>query len=415
MSDPVTAALSVGGSILGGVMQSDAASDASSAQMAAADKANQTQLQMFNQIRSDLMPYSSIGASAMGALAQAFGLGTYTPSNQASYQPTTFQQMTAPVAGPIAAQPASQMQPSNGVILGSNAKGQPIINWPAPISNSASPAAARDWVNSVNATLAKVMNDPNISNDQKGKALNQAMQIKSSPSSILNSSPIPTVANSPNYTPAVVAPQQQVAAPQTGSFTPSAGGIPGLKFGTQFDNNNLKAKFTNADLNEFLAPNYAFQLQQGQQALQNSQAAQNGVLSGAALKDMQKFVQGTAAGAYQDAFSNWMNTQNMNYNQWANTQNMNFSQLASLAGLGQNAAAQTGNAGVQTGQSLANNMIGSANAQAAGIIGGQNAINQGIGSGLGFLNLSQLAGGGGGGLSKFLSDYSDLMKPNSIW
>ncbi len=161
----------------------------------------------------------------------------------------------------------------------------------------------------------------------------------------------------------------------------------------------LGGQFTNADLNANMAPNYQFQLQQGQQALQNGQAAQNGALSGAAMKEMQNFTQNTAAGAYQNAYSNWLNTQNMN-----------FGQRSSLATMGQNAAAGVGTAAMQTGQGIANNTIGAGNAQAAGIIAGQNSLTGGMNNANGlsmfnqmqgnsspFSSLSSLFGGGSSG------------------
>jgi hypothetical protein len=143
----------------------------------------------------------------------------------------------------------------------------------------------------------------------------------------------------------------------------------------------LGGQFTNADLNANLAPNYQFQLQQGQQALQNSQAAQNGVLGGAAQKDMQNFVQNTAAGAYQNAYNNWLSTQSLNYGQ-----------RMGLASLGQNAAAMVGNNATATGQGIAQNTIGAGNAQAAGIIGGANALSSGINNAVGYYQLNNLLG-----------------------
>lgn len=181
-------------------------------------------------------------------------------------------------------------------------------------------------------------------------------------------------------------------------------------------NGTIGGKFTNADLNANLAPNYQFQLEQGKQALQNSQAAQNGVLSGAAMKDMQNYVQGTAAGAYQNAYNNWLSTQNLNYGQMAN-----------LASLGENAGATVGNAGVQTGQAIGQNLIGAGNAQAAGSIAQGNALANGLSGASGYLQMNQMLGGGnpfggggaGGGTSSAVVDPSSFSTPafsmSSMW
>lgn len=147
-------------------------------------------------------------------------------------------------------------------------------------------------------------------------------------------------------------------------------------------NGTLGGQFTNADLNANLAPNYQFQLQQGQQALQNSQAASDGVLSGSALKGLQNFTQNTASGAYQNAYNNWLGTQNLNYGQ-----------QIGLASLGENAAAQVGNNATATGQSIGQNMIGAGNAAAAGTIGAANAVSGAVNTGSGYYALNNLTGG----------------------
>lgn len=180
---------------------------------------------------------------------------------------------------------------------------------------------------------------------------------------------------------------------------------------TDLQNGTLGGQFTNADLNANLAPNYAFQLQQGQQALQNSQAAQDGVLSGAALKQMQQYTQNTAAGAYQNAYNNWLTSQNLNYGQ-----------LSGLASLGENAGAMVGNAGSSaanaisntlntTGTNVSNNTIGAGNAAAAGMIGSANALSGAANSIGGYAYLNNLTGGNSnnsGGISNFGSDNPDF-------
>ena len=154
--------------------------------------------------------------------------------------------------------------------------------------------------------------------------------------------------------------------------------------GTDLQNGTLGGNFTNADLNANLAPNYQFQLQQGDQALQNSQAAQDGAMSGAAMKGLINFNQNTAAGAYQNAYNNWLSSQNMNYGQ-----------LSGLASLGENAAAGLGNTGANYANSNANLATGAASAEAAGTVGVANAASSALSSGAGYYALSNLYGGGG--------------------
>lgn len=138
-------------------------------------------------------------------------------------------------------------------------------------------------------------------------------------------------------------------------------------------------------------PGYQFQLQQGQQALQNSQAAQNGVLSGGALKDLIGFNQGMANNAYQNAFGRYMSQNDATYNR-----------LSSLLGIGENAAAGLGNTGAQVMSNVGNTLTSGAAARAAGQIGSANAFTGGINNGMGYYMLNQMTGNnmfGGAGIS----------------
>jgi len=77
----VGAAATIGSAVVG----SNAAGSASQAQRDAANTAAQTQLQMYNQTRSDLLPYNTLGSNAFSQLANYFGFGG--PS-QPSYSQT---------------------------------------------------------------------------------------------------------------------------------------------------------------------------------------------------------------------------------------------------------------------------------------------------------------------------------------
>ena len=166
-----------------------------------------------------------------------------------------------------------------------------------------------------------------------------------------------------------------------GLGTPTDGGTYG----------SLMKPFDAAAFQQWKDPGYDFQLQQGQQALQNSQAAQNGVLSGAALKDLIGFNQGMASNAYQNAFGRYMSQNDATYNR-----------LSSLLGIGENAAAGLGNTGAQVMSNVGNTLTSGANARAAGQIGSANAFTGGINNGMGYYMLNQMTGNnlfGGPGIS----------------
>jgi hypothetical protein len=143
---------------------------------------------------------------------------------------------------------------------------------------------------------------------------------------------------------------------------------------------SLTKPFDAAEFAKYQDPGYQFQLQQGQQALQNSQASKDGVLSGAAMKGMIGFNQGMAQNAYQGAYSRYMSQNDATY-----------SRLKDLLGIGENAAAGFGNTSANATQSIGNTIMGGANAQAAGQVGVANAISGGVNNAAGYYALSGMA------------------------
>ena len=124
-------------------------------------------------------------------------------------------------------------------------------------------------------------------------------------------------------------------------------------------NGYFNQNFTGQDT--YSDPSYQFRLQQGQNAIQSSAAAQGGLLSGATLKALQNYGQESASQEYGNA-----------YNRFNADQTNRYNRLSNLVGVGQNAAAQVGNAGAQTSQAIANNTMQGANALAAGQVANAN-------------------------------------------
>ena len=120
----------------------------------------------------------------------------------------------------------------------------------------------------------------------------------------------------------------------------------------------LTNQFNNQDLNANLAPNYAFQLGQGQQATAQMQNASGGAMSGNTAKALQDYTQNYAGTAYQNAFSNYQNQRG----------NISAIDIAN-ANLGLAGATGSANATLGTSTNIANLGIGAANATAAGITG----------------------------------------------
>ena len=135
------------------------------------------------------------------------------------------------------------------------------------------------------------------------------------------------------------------------------------------DNGFLMRRF---GMEDFEAdPGYQFRMDEGMRGVEGGAAARGGLLSGAALKAIQKYGQGLASQEYGNA-----------YNRFTADQTNQYNRLAGLVQSGQGAASQTANAAGQFGQAQANNLIGAGNAQASGIMGSTNALVGGINSGI---------------------------------
>lgn len=90
------AAIGAVGALGSAAIGSSATSKAADAQTQAAQMAQQTQLQMYNQTRSDLQPYMNYGNNAFSQLANIFGFGgqaggggTFGPNSQLATQALT--------------------------------------------------------------------------------------------------------------------------------------------------------------------------------------------------------------------------------------------------------------------------------------------------------------------------------------
>lgn len=126
-------------------------------------------------------------------------------------------------------------------------------------------------------------------------------------------------------------------------------------------------------------PGYAFRMAEGMKGLERSAAARGGLLSGAALKGIQRYGQDLASQEYQNAFNRY---------QTARTNTLN--PYASLAGVAQSSANTLGSAAGQLGGQIGSNIIGAGNAAAAGQIGVANAISGGVGQGINYYQNQQM-------------------------
>jgi hypothetical protein len=142
-------------------------------------------------------------------------------------------------------------------------------------------------------------------------------------------------------------------------------------------------------------PGEQFELQQGEQAINNSAAASGGLLSGGTAKSLDQYANNVASTNYQQAYNNALGQYQQNYNIFENNQANEFNRYAALAGAGQTAASTLGQEGQQAasnisnisltgGQQQAGQINNAAAATASGYAGAANAFGGGAN------NLSQL-------------------------
>ena len=152
---------------------------------------------------------------------------------------------------------------------------------------------------------------------------------------------------------------------QLGSGTYNQYDANGNVIGTGQGSGYLTRQFGDQDLNSNLAPNYNFQLQQGQGATN----ALNNVAGGGgnAAQGLEQFTQNFAGNAYQNAFTNFNNQRSNIYNT-----------LAGIAGIGQAGQNATNVAGTNAANAIGQLGVGAAGALGQGQVGAANAYSGAI-------------------------------------
>jgi hypothetical protein len=131
----------------------------------------------------------------------------------------------------------------------------------------------------------------------------------------------------------------------------------------------------------FESPDYQFNLAEGQKAIDRSLASRGRALSGAGVKEGERYASGLASGEY----SNFLN------------------RLTTIAGLGNAAVNTSANVGVATAGQIGNAQQNAGNARASAYMAGAQGVNGAIQGGISnyltqqYLNNPKYGYGGGGG------------------
>lgn len=115
-------------------------------------------------------------------------------------------------------------------------------------------------------------------------------------------------------------------------------------------------------------PGYAFRQSEGMKGVENSAAARGGLLSGAALKAIQKYGQDLASQEYGNAYQRFNADQTNKYNRLAG--------IVNTAQVGTNVLTD---AAQKFGDSSSKNILAAGDARASGIVGSASAMNDSIG------------------------------------
>ena len=136
-------------------------------------------------------------------------------------------------------------------------------------------------------------------------------------------------------------------------------------------------------------PGYQFRQQQGQQALENQEAATGSLLSGGSAKALDQYNQNYASNEYGNVYNRALTNYQQAYNQFQQSQTNQFNRLADIAGLGQLSAGQLNSSAANTGSNVNNLLLGAGNqigsalqnagtARASGYVGAGNAYSGGL-------------------------------------
>lgn len=138
----------------------------------------------------------------------------------------------------------------------------------------------------------------------------------------------------------------------------------------------LATEYTPFGMDQFQQdPGYGFRMSEGMKALERGAAARGGLLSGAAMKGIQRYGQDLASQEYQNAF-----------NRYQAERQARLNPLQSLAGVGQTTSQQLGQAGTQMASNVGEAIGASGQARASGYMGQANALTGALGQ---YMNYNQ--------------------------
>ena len=307
------------GTVAGSLISANASQSAAQTEANAANSAAQVQQNMFNTTQSNLAPYMQAGGNALSALQEWLGLTAPPAATQAG-------------TGPSIQDLLGSQGSNNLVAMGAaGATNAPVYSVPQ--------SAGAGW--------------------QPGQA--GVSQVGYLPGAVQGSGATPT------------GQQWTAGAVPTATGGTAAGAAPGTIANTGLTPGTGLTAPNAAQYQQ--SPGYAFQMQQGLQAINNAATVNGGNINGNTLTALTQYGQGLANTDYQQWYNNQVAQQQQTYNMLMGLTGTGANASANLGGLSSTTAGQIGNSLTSAGSALAAGQTGSANAATSGL----NSLNN-IGS-----------------------------------
>lgn len=359
-------ALSVGGSIIGGMMQKDAAGQAADAQTQSAEAATAEQrrqydltrkdaLSQYGDTRADNAQFLSTGAGANQRLATLLGIR----------QSKTIPQSSRSSSGTAANGGAGRQKIYDALYANADAQHRAAYGMPLAQGDPTGLAKETEALNS--AADQQYAAEQTASQDKGVSRSNDAAfsgwlkgQLNGVDPSSLDATQMDWFQKDYNN--------------KTGF---SAGNYAGddADNSTDADFGSLTKKFSADDLSKDAVYNSGLQfgLDTGTKAINARAIASGGYDSGATLKALTQFGNDYGSTKAGDAYNRYTNDQTNTYNKLAGVSGAGQNAVSTVTNAGNNMVNTIANAGANSANNISNNVTGAGNSRAASIVGGSQA------------------------------------------
>lgn len=344
------------GAIGGALISANAAGDAAGAQQAGSDNAIAAQMIASAQMQTALEPWTKAGGQAQTQLNRLLGLGGVGSGGVTSMGLATGLTPDQ-VRQQLMSRYTRQATSTNG------GPAAPTYRTGAEAIAALGAQGAHDYFQQRN-TQGPDTDMSSLWTSPDSQARDGAVQAAAGPSSTIDEEGL-NAAIAQYY-------QEQNAQNAAAQADPTYGSL------LRAYRNGEEFSFTGKDL--ATDPGYQFGLNQGTQGIERGQASRGNFLSGAAMKELDRFNQDYAGTKFNDAFSRAQNTWNTNLGAYNQNRGALYDMLSGVSRTGQNSAAQVGTSNINSANSIGNAMMGAGNAQAAGTVAGANSLMSGINS-----------------------------------